>query len=93
MNSALLSEKTNKILERIEKNKDTNNNNNNEFLLNLWKNYILSKQSSYLKTLEDCENFLNYSESENNNAMKNFSYETLVLLYSLTQVNNDNHSL
>ena len=94
MNTTILTEKTNKILERIEKNKHNNNNNNNsEFLLDLWKNYILNKQKSYLKTLEDCEKFLNENESENNGILKNFSYETLILLYSLSQIVNNNEIL
>ena len=76
MNTTLiLNEKTNEILDRIEKCKS---NNENTFLLNLWKNYILNKKIAYLQTLEDCENFLNQTE---NTTYNEISYETILLLY------------
>ena len=82
-NTLLLNEKTNKILNRIERCKGSNNN---IFLLNLWKNYILNKKTAYLQTLEDCENFLNETEndSESNQVHTNqIQYETILLLHCL----------
>ena len=77
-NTLLLNEKTSEILDRIEKCKL---NNGNTFLLNLWKNYILNKKKSYLQILEDCENFLNTTESSVHNEIQ---YETVLLLYALS---------
>ena len=77
-NTLLLNEKTNEILDKIENCKI---NNGNTFLLNLWKNYILNRKKSYLQTLEDCENFLNTTESGVYNEMQ---FETVLLLYALS---------
>lgn len=77
-NTLLLNEKTNEILDKIENCKI---NNGNMFLLNLWKNYILNRKKSYLQTLEDCENFLNTTESGVYNEMQ---FETVLLLYALS---------
>ena len=73
-----LNEKTNEILDRIEK---CRSKNKNKFLLNLWKNYILNKRLSYLQTLEDCESFLN--KTENAMYVNEIPQETVLLLYSL----------
>ena len=82
-NTLLLNEKTNEILNRIEKCKTKKED---TFLLNLWKNYILNKKLSYLQTLKDCENFL--EKTENASDVNEISFDTVLLLYySLSNVN------
>ena len=92
-----LNEKTSQILTKIE---DLIDKNKNIFLLKLWKNYIINKKESYMKTLEDCEEFINKIERENENKninrdssdnlfIQEISSDTIFLLYSLMNVVNN----
>ena len=88
-----LNEKTTEILTKIE---DLLDKNENIFLLKLWKNYIINKRESYLKTLHDCEQFINKFERENENRdssdnlfTQELSSDTIFLLYSFMNVVNN----
>ena len=98
INPLFLNEKTAEILSKIEQLRDKNSN---IFLLNLWKNYIINKKENYLKTLDQCEQFVNKIEREienknerpsDNPLLQELSSNTIFLLYSFMNVVNNTHA-
>ena len=94
-NSLFLNEKTIEILTKIE---SITHKHGNIFLVNLWKNYINNKKESYLRTLDQCEQFVNTIEREMENErspdnphMQDLSSDTIFLLYSFMNVVNNRH--